>query len=483
MPLGPRGSPPSSPIPNSYGEGVLSIAARDGNVEIVRCIVDAGDFDVEALSDMLPDAVKGDNLLVTKLLIDAGADARILDNAGRTLLWLVQSFETAEMLLKEAPGLASILSRDGETCLDSFFDRYALGRWTDDEERAPLAALFIENGCDVSSCLEGSVQKALQVAAVHLDTAMVRLILGHRRALVSTRDEDENTLLHLAAFYAIVKKSSTDKLDMIKMLVDFGCDISAVNVGGLTVLHCLFRMNATTQQCPYYIDDYDPGYTSLVRYLLYAGVDISIRSSQHRTAFFDAIYQHNSEVALLLINAGILPLVSTTEILWAFHMVAQDGLAEVLQQLLQTKVDINHRSVSGETVLHEAVRQTLNSFKRIEGLVRMVGCILLGYPDVSVPEVGGERRLKALWADKTGRLEVIRLLCRRGVDASIRNDNGLTAFDFVKAAGPPLPWDSLAKELTKWGHDGEDSGEPLVLNWAAEQEEADLSGIADMLGD
>jgi hypothetical protein len=69
------------------------------------------------------------------------------------------------------------------------------------------------------------------------------------------------------------------------------------------------------------------------------------------------------------------------------------------------------------------------------------------------------------------------------VDASIRNDNGLTAFDFVKAAGPPLPWDSLAKELTKWGHDGEDSGEPLVLNWAAEQEEADLSGIADMLGD
>ncbi len=385
------------------------------------------------------------------------------------------------MLLKEAPDLASILSREGETCLDSFFGRYALGRWTGDEERAPIAALFIENGCDISSCSEESVQKALQRAAEHLDTAMVRLILEQRRAFVSTRDEDENTLLHLAAFYAIVKRSSTDKLDMIKMLVDFGCDINAVNVGGLTVLHRLFHMHATTQQYPYYIDDYDPVYTSLVRYLLHAGVDISIRSSQHRTVFFDAIYQHNSEVALLLINAGILPLVSTTEILWAFHTVAQDGFAEVLQQLLRAKVDINHRSVSGETVLHEAVRQTLNDFKRIEGLIRMVGCILLGYHDVSVPEVGGERRLKALWASKTGRLEVIRLLCRRGVDASIRNDNGLTAFDFVRATGPPLPWDSLAKELTKWSHNSEDSREPLVLNWAAEQEEADLSGIADML--
>ncbi|THC89993.1 hypothetical protein EYZ11_010552 [Aspergillus tanneri] len=473
-PLSSRSALPGSWMFNGDGSGVLSLAARYGDSRIVRCILSAGEFNVECLTaaslhaaenldssamrtllhagavvhrELLDSAARYNNLPVLRLLIDAGASVRELNDEGASLLWSVRSPEAAEMLLREAPDLATVTSVHGKTCLDFIFylGGYGLG------SRLPLVDVLINSGCEIKPSSE-DVRRAIIAVAENLDIPTMEFLLKQNSSLVSVEDESRNSLLHLSAFCRD-GQSSSKKLELIKMLVNFGCSINSTNGSGYSVLHCLF-CNKQLQRRGYHRYDFDEGHISI-----------------------------NWAVARLLIEEGVLEYTSTAELQESCHIATQHGLLDILQHLVLKDFNISHQDgLTGDTVLHEAVRQALHHHKHIEGFVRMAGCIILGYHGVSVAEVGGERRLHALRGDKAGRLEVIRLLCNNGVDASIRNSDGLTALDLVAQTGPLLPWDAIGNELRELGTN-DTASKALVLDWAAGQEEPDLDGMADLFDD
>jgi ankyrin repeat protein len=464
---------PLLPIPDRFA--VLALAAMCGDARSVRFILNAGDFDIpdltKALSsaarnthlavarmlldagaslsyDALRSAASADNLAVLRLLIDVGADPTQVNERGETVLWAVSSLEAALILLERAPSLATVEDRDGNTCLHSSLHRPSWNLFTSDKSKA-LVFTLIEYG-----------------ARFHGGWDDVREVL----LLFATSNR--------------LGDSPTHKPNFTKLLVGMNFNVKSVMDQGLSVLQRLFRDDHKDED----FKGPDRGHASLVEYLLHAGADVSIRSPDcDTTALLDALKAGYWEAVLVLMDAGILRFASPSEIHKAFHIAVSYRLPEVFSRIHAFRPGFNVSCAClkcnlshDETLLHVSVSRALSRHKHIEGFVRMLGCIMLGYYDVTVGEVGGDPRpLEELRTDRRGELEFVRALCRTGAySLSARNKRGLTAFDLVRATGPELPWDEIASQLSQL-KDGE---RPSILSWAAGDDHLDVSGLADMFG-
>jgi hypothetical protein len=453
---------------------VLQLAAECGDARSVRYLLDAGNFDVPDFTKALPGAARNtdpsvarmmldagalpsydalrlaafaDNVAILRLLLDVGADPTQVDERGETVLWAVRSPEAALMLLERAPKLATVEDRDGKSCLHSRIHLPSWHRVVSDKSTAVIVTL-IEYGARYHPGWNGMIEVLLLFAE-------------------SNRLGD----------------SPTHKLNFMKLLIGMDFDVKMVTGEGISVLHRLFRRHGGDD----YVDT-DGVHANLVEYLLDAGADVSLRSSDRgTTALLDCLNSGYWEAALILMDADILRFASASEIHEAFHIAVNQRLPAVFSRLLASRPDfivscpcLKCQRWSDATLLHVCVSQALSYHKHIEGYVRMLGCILLGYYDVTVREVGGDPSpLEELRTQPRGLLEFIRVLCRTGADAiSVRNKRGLTAFDLVRATGPELPWDEIASQLSQL----KDGDRPSRLNWAAGDDYSDVGGLADMFG-
>jgi ankyrin len=261
-----RGS--RAPVPG--GMTPLLYAARDGRVDIAGMLLDAGaEINQRDGNDITPliIAITNNHPDVARFLIERGADIKAVDWYGRTPLWA--AVETRNMDVDNATFVNSI-------------------------DRAPyldLIQLLLERGADVNARMKevppirrdflritGSLswvdvtgQTPFLTAALAGDLTVMKLLLKHG-ADPHIPTFSGTTALMVAAGVNWVVDQTFDEgqpalLEAVKLCVELGMDVNAVNSMGLTALH-----GAANR-----------GSNEIIRYLVQQGARIDVKDAEGRT--------------------------------------------------------------------------------------------------------------------------------------------------------------------------------------------------------
>ena len=139
---------------------------------------------------------------------------------------------------------------------------------------------------------------------------------------------DGSTALHEAAQF--------NRLDEVKLLLEKGADINAVNSVGLTPLHLAARS----------------GHTDMVALLLARKADVMAKDIFGLTSLhLAAQYGHENTMYLLIANGAVIESRTNTQGMTPLHWAAFSGHIEGIKCLLSSGADINARDNTGNTPL------------------------------------------------------------------------------------------------------------------------------------
>ena len=261
-----RGSRP--PIPG--GMTPLLYAARDGRMDTIRMLLDAGaDINQREANEITPliIAITNNHPDVARFLIDRGADIKAVDWYGRTPLWA--AVETRNMDVDNATFVNSI-------------------------DRAPyleLIQVLLERGADVNARMKevapirreflritGSLawvdftgQTPFLTAALAGDLTVMKLLLKHGADPHIPTFAGTTALMAAAGVNWVVDQTFDEGqpalLEAVKLCVELGMDVNAVNSMGLTAMHGAANRGS---------DD-------IIRYLVQQGAKIDVKDAEGRT--------------------------------------------------------------------------------------------------------------------------------------------------------------------------------------------------------
>jgi uncharacterized protein len=208
----------------------LALAAREGNVETVRILVNAG-ADVDAISGdgktPLALAIFNGNYDVASFLVDSKADVNKADAQRFTpLFWAVDRRN-----METAPNFPWMVTADPMPLIHKLLDAGA----------NPNALV---NNTPRARMREGSPRivfaTALMRAAFAADLELVKLLLA-RGADPKILSKDSETMLESAAGLAFIHgyhrgKSPEERLQVVKLFVDLGNDVNHHDDYGITPL-------------------------------------------------------------------------------------------------------------------------------------------------------------------------------------------------------------------------------------------------------
>jgi ankyrin repeat protein len=264
--LPPRGS--RAPIPG--GMTPLLYAARDGRIDIVRMLLEAGaDINQRDANDIPPliAAITNNHPDVARFLIDRGADFKAVDWYGRTPLWA--AVETRNMDVDNATFVNSI---DRAPYLDLI--QVLLDRGADPNARTKEVPPIRRDFLRVTGTLawvDFTGQTPFLTAALAGDLTVMKLLL-QRGADPHIPTYSGTTALMAAAGVNWVVDQTYDEgqaalLDAVKLCVELGMDVNAVNSMGLTAMHGAANRGS---------DD-------IIRYLVQQGARLDVKDAEGRT--------------------------------------------------------------------------------------------------------------------------------------------------------------------------------------------------------
>jgi len=264
--LPPRGA--RAPIPG--GMSPLLYAARDGRMDLVRMLLDAGaNINERDANDITPliIAITNNHPDVARFLIDHGADLKAVDWYGRTPLWA--AVETRNMDLDNGTFVNSI---DRAPYLDLI--QVLLDRGVDVNARMkevpPIRREFLRVTGSLS-WVDFTGQTPFLTAALAGDVSVMKLLLKHG-ADPNIPTFSGTTALMAAAGVNWVFDQTYDEgqpalLEAVKLCVELGMDVNAVNSMGLTALH-----GAANR-----------GSDEIIRYLVQRGARVDVKDAEGRT--------------------------------------------------------------------------------------------------------------------------------------------------------------------------------------------------------
>jgi uncharacterized protein len=267
-----RGGLPSrgsrQPIPG--GMTPLLYASRDGRMETVRILLDAGaDVNVSDANAITPliSAITNNHPAVARYLIERGADIKAVDWYGRTPLWA--AVETRNMDLDNGSFANSI----------------------DRAPYMPLIQLLLERGADPNvrmkevppirrdflrvtgslSWVDFTGQTPFLTASLAGDVDVMKLLLKHG-ADPTIPTFGGTTALMAAAGVNWVFDQTYDEgqpalLAAVKLCVELGLDVNAINSMGLTAMH-----GAANR-----------GSDEIIKYLASLGAKVDVKDKEERT--------------------------------------------------------------------------------------------------------------------------------------------------------------------------------------------------------
>jgi ankyrin repeat protein len=223
-----------SPIPRG-GFSALHFAAREGDVETVRLMLDAGvDInygDVDNTSALVV-AIMNKQFTLAKFLIERGADPNTVDASGRTPLYASVDIRNEDWsTLPNRPLEDSLPSLE---IVKALLDR---GAKVDAPLKRPLPG---RSGMDAGDTSLGEGTTPLMRAARSGDHQVIRLLLA-QGADTKLTTRDGNTALLFAAGVGYRDKNTrgteADALESVKVLMAAGLDLKQTNNRGENTLH------------------------------------------------------------------------------------------------------------------------------------------------------------------------------------------------------------------------------------------------------
>ena len=299
---------------------------------------------------------------------------------------------------------------------------------------------FIEQeGVDVNAKGNGGVT-ALDNASFKNHDIEVLKYLVEKGASVNTRDDDDHTPLHHAAWY--------NSVDAVKYLVEKGANVNARDNSRRTPLHHAAHTNSI----------------AVMKYLIDRGADINAQGEDGETSFHiaasldpryvhlaflvivmdenvkvqgrigsrigiasqrDTVYDSDVDVLKFLIAQGANALAKDDNGQTALHYAAGNSPnVDVLKFLLDMKLDVNAKDVGGFTPLHEAVK---------EENVGIIPFLVSQKANVNARDNWGETPLHD--AARMGDIDVVKFLVSQRANVNATNDDGETPLAIARKMG------------------------------------------------
>ena len=288
--------------------------------EVAQAELQRRGISAEEYDSKLHDAAKDGDAELVKLLIDAGADVNKANEKGETpLYWAAANGRTeCVKLLIDAGADVNKADKDGRTplILAAYYGH------------AECVKLLINAGADVNMANEDGLTP-LYPAAWNGHTECVKLLIA-AGADVNKADEKGETPLYFAAFYG--------RKECMKLLIDAGADVNKAEKDGLAPLYWAA----------------EEGHTECVKQLLAAGADVNKANEKGETPLFWAAYEGHTDCVKLLIAAGADVNKADEKGETPLYCAAYKGHTECVKLLIAAGADVNKANEKGETPLYKA---------------------------------------------------------------------------------------------------------------------------------
>jgi uncharacterized protein len=256
--------------PTPGGMTPLLYASRDGRMESVRMLLDAGaEINLRDANDITPllAAITNNHPDVARYLIERGADIRVVDWYGRTPLWAAietrnmdkdnASFENG---IDRAPFLGLI-----QLLLERGADANARTK-----EVPPIRNDFLRITGSLS-WVDFTGQTPFITAALAGDVTVMKLLLKHGADPHIPTYAGTTALMAAAGVNWVVDQTFDEGqpalLEAVKLCVELGLDVNAINSMGLTAMH-----GAANR-----------GSDEIIKYLVSIGARADVKDKEGRT--------------------------------------------------------------------------------------------------------------------------------------------------------------------------------------------------------
>jgi ankyrin repeat protein len=212
---------------DSSGRQALHIAARRCPAKgLINFLLDAG-ADINATDNYDCSAIhlatQNFDLPAIRILLQRGASVNTIDQGGNSALHLTAELSNlpATRLLLKHGATVGVRNNDGMQPL------HLAARARTGSRILDILDTLLEKGADVNA-IDNTGSSPLHLATIHADTCNVRFLLL-RGANVHTKDIRGKQALHHAA-------QSTEKRDILSLLLENGADVNALDDGGKSAL-------------------------------------------------------------------------------------------------------------------------------------------------------------------------------------------------------------------------------------------------------
>jgi ankyrin repeat protein len=253
-----------SPIPRG-GFTALMFAAREGDLESVRVMLDAGvDIDYGDVDNVTPlvAAIMNKQYTLAKFLIDRDANVDVVDAGGRTALYAAIDIRNEDW--------TAMPNRTTDDPLPAFEVVKAIvekGAALDVPLTRPLT---VRSGMDFGDNTLGAGATPLMRAARAGDHQVIRLLLEKGANAKAVTKQGNNALMFAGGIGYRDKNTrgaESDALESVKVLMAAGLDLNQTNTTGENVLHGAALRGADT----------------IVQFLIDQGMDVNATSKQGYT--------------------------------------------------------------------------------------------------------------------------------------------------------------------------------------------------------
>jgi ankyrin repeat protein len=313
-----------------------------------------------------------------------------------------------------------------------------------------------------------------------LNTVVELLAIEHPQDMQSRGLIDHSTPLHLA--------SQQGNVEVARILVEYGSDVSAENKEGSTPLHLVSlsgsielarllvkhgadvsaknkRMSTPLHMASRY------GSVDLARFLVQYGADISAQEVDRWTALHWASYNGHLALARFLVEHGADVSAKDENGRTAVICSSKHGHVDITRILFEHGADISIKDKRGWSALHSAshyghvrlVRFLVEHGVDVSALSAQdeSGSTLLeiastrGYVDIvhflveHGADVSAKNTIPLHFASNTGNVDLVRFLVEHGADVSAKDKEGSTPLHWVSYRGDM----NLARFLIEYGAD------------------------------
>jgi ankyrin repeat protein len=256
--------------PTPGGMTPLMYASRDGRMDTVRMLLEAGaNIDTRDANDITPliAAITNNHPDVARFLIERGADITAVDWYGRTPLWA--AVETRNMDLDNASFENSINRAPFLDLIQVLLDKGANAN-ARTKEVPPVRNDFLRVTASLS-WVDFTGQTPFITAALAGDVTVMKLLLKHGADPNIPTFAGTTALMAAAGvnwqFDQTYDEGQPALLEAVKLCVELGLDVNAVNSMGLTAMH-----GAANR-----------GSDEIIKYLVSLGARVDVKDKEGRT--------------------------------------------------------------------------------------------------------------------------------------------------------------------------------------------------------